>query len=131
MHKPTTPGRIIMLDLSKLGQHQLVVPESMATCWDFIAIWSNDPNRAQLARLCAGAIGVCVDHAKVLPAYRVADGDPIAYGHTIMDRLMANGVTPGAIYELGVQCIVEMTRKIPTQQQVEETANFTHPPEAN
>ena len=120
-----------MLVLGKLGQHELVLPNSMATCWDFIAIWSNNPNRAQLARLCAGAIGVCVDHAKVLPAYRVADGDPIAYGHTIMDRLMDAGVTPGAVYELGVKCIVEMTTKIPTEDAVEQTANFTHPPAAN
>lgn len=117
-----------MLDLKKLGKHNIVAPSSMATCWDFISIWGSDPNRAQLARLCAGAIGVCVDHAKCLPAYRVLDGDPIAYGHAIMDRLLSNGVLPGEVYNMGVECLIEMTKQIPTQEQVEETANFTQPP---
>lgn len=114
-----------MLELGKLGKHDMVVPSSMATCWDFVAIWGGNPNRAQLARLCAGAIGVCVDHAKCLPAYRVVDGDPIAYGHTIMDRLMGAGLTPGDVYGMGVECLITMTKQIPTNDAVEETANFT------
>ena len=114
-----------MLELGKLGKHDIVVPSSMATCWDFVAIWGGNPNQARLARLCAGAIGVCVDHAKCLPAYRVVDGDPIAYGHTIMDRLLAAGMTPGDVYGVGVECLIEMTKQIPTNDAVEDTANFT------
>jgi hypothetical protein len=114
-----------MLNLKKLGEHDIVPPTSFATCVDFVAIWGADPNRAQLGRLCAGAIAVCVDHAKVLPAYRVADGDPVAFGHKIMDRLFAAGVSLADIYDLGSQCLVAMASKIPKEEDIEDRANFT------
>lgn len=117
-----------MLDLGKLGRHEIILPKSIATCLDFISIWGSDPNRAQLGRLCAAAIAVSTDHAKCLPAYPVLSGDPIGFGHKILDRLLDAGVTPGYIYEQGSNILIEMMQEIPKEKAVEEQANFTQPP---
>ena len=113
------------IDLKKLGKHEVHIPKSLATCVDFVSIWGSDPNRAQLGRLCAAAIAVGVDHSKVLPAYKISTGDPILFGHKIMDRLLEAGVTLSSIYELGSQVLVLMMQAIPKEQDVEDTANFS------
>jgi len=113
------------VNLNKIGEHEVVMPKSIAVCLDFVSIWGAEPNRAQLGRLCAAAIAVGVDHAKVLPAYPVTTGDPIKFGHKILDRLLDAGMTPGAIYEQGSNILVEMMKQIPTEQEVEDTANFS------
>jgi hypothetical protein len=113
-----------MLDLGKLGKHEGKIPSSIATCLDFVSIWGSDPNRAQLGRLCAAAIAVSVDHKRILPAYPVSSGDPIAYGYKILDRLMDNGVTPARVYEMGSSLLIEMMKVIPSEKEVEEKANF-------
>jgi len=94
-----------------------------------VSIWGSHPNRAQLGRLCAACIAISVDHARILPAYPVSSGDPIAYGHKVLDRLLDNGVTPSAVYEMGSAILVEMMRIIPSEDGVEERANFTQAPE--
>jgi len=113
------------VNLKKIGEHEVVMPKSIAVCLDFVSIWGAEPNRAQLGRLCAAAIAVGVDHAKVLPAYPVTTGDPIKFGHKILDRLLDAGMTPGQIYEQGSNILVEMMKQIPTEQEVEDTANFS------
>jgi len=113
------------LNLKKLGEHQVILPSSLATCLDFVAIWGSEPNRAQLGRLCAAAVAVAVDHAKVLPSYPVTSGDPIKFGHKILDRLLEAGVTPAQVYEMGSQVLVEMMKAIPTEDEVEAQANFS------
>lgn len=111
--------------LGKLGTHEGKIPTSIATCLDFVAIWGSDPNRAQLGRLCAAAIAVSVDHKRVLPAYNLSSGDPIAYGHKVLDRLLDAGVTPGKVYEMGSEALLEMMKVIPSEKEVEDRANFT------
>lgn len=118
-------GVHMKINLNKLGEHEIQVPSSLATCLDFISIWGSEPNRAQLGRLCASAVAVAVDHAKVLPAYKVSTGDPIQFGHKCMDRLLEAGVTPGQVYEYGTQVLTEMWKAIPTEQEVEDQANFS------
>jgi len=113
------------VDLKKLGEHEVVLPKSIAVCLDFVSIWGSEPNRAQLGRLCAAAIAVGVDHSKCLPAYPVASGDPIVFGFKCLDRLLDAGLTPGSIYEQGSAVLVEMMKVIPTEQEVEDTANFS------
>lgn len=113
------------LNLKKLGEHEIHMPKSLATCVDFVSIWGSEPNRAQLGRLCAAAIAVGVDHAKILPAYKIASGDPILFGHKIMDRLLGSGVLLSDVYEMGSLVLVEMMKAIPTEEDVEQTANFT------
>jgi hypothetical protein len=115
----------MLLDLKKLGKHEGKIPSSIATCLDFVSIWGANPNRAQLGRLCAAAIAVSVDHKRVLPAYPITSGDPIAFGYKILDRLLDAGVTPAKVYEMGSEVLLEMMRVIPSEQEVEERANFT------
>ena len=113
------------IDLKKLGEHEVVLPQSIATCLDFISIWGSDPNRAQLGRLCAAAIAVGVDHSKCLPAYPVSTGDPIKFGFKVMDRLLEAGVTPGMIFEMGTNILIEMMKVIPSENEVDQNINFT------
>ena len=113
------------VNLKKLGEHEVVLPKSIAVQLDFVSIWGSEPNRAQLGRLCAAAIAVAVDHARCLPAYPVATGDPITYGFKCLDRLLDAGMTPAAIYEQGSAVLVEMMKNIPTEKDVEDTANFS------
>ena len=112
------------VDLKKLGEHEIVLPKSIAVCLDFVSIWGSEPNRAQLGRLCAAAIAVGVNHAKCLPAYPVATGDPITFGFKCLERMLDAGMTPGSIYEQGSAVLVEMGAMIPTEEEVEDTANF-------
>ena len=113
------------LNLRKLGEHPFQAPKSLATCVDFSSIWGSEPNRAQLGRLCAAAIAVGVDQARILPAYKIASGDPILFGHKIMDRLLDAGVPLSDIYDMGSQVLLEMMKSIPTEDDVENTANFS------
>ena len=112
------------MNLKILGVHEPVMPNSLATCLDFVSVWGSTLNRAQLGRLCAAAIGVCVDHAKVLPAYKINTADPLSYGHKIMERLLESGVSPGEIYEVGAGLLLEMAHKLPTEDEVETESNF-------
>jgi len=116
----------MLLDLKKLGKHEGKIPSSIATCLDFVSIWGTQGlNRAQLGRLCAAAIAVSVDHKRVLPAYPITSGDPIAFGYKVLDRLLDAGVSPAKVYEMGSEVLIEMMRVIPSEQEVEERANFT------
>lgn len=113
------------LNLKKLGCHDVVMPKSLAVCLDFVSIWGSEPNRAQLGRLCSAAIAVGVDHAKVLPAYPITSGDPIKFGFKVMERLLDAGMTPGEIYEMGSNILVEMMKMIPSESKVEDQTNFS------
>jgi hypothetical protein len=115
----------MLLNLKKLGKHEGKIPSSIATCLDFVSIWGSQPNKAQLGRICAAAIAVSVDYKRVLPAYPISSGDPISYGHKILDRLFDAGVTPAQVYEMGSEVLIEMMRVIPSEQEVEERANFS------
>lgn len=112
------------LDLRKLGEHEGKLPLSMATCLDFVSLWGSDLNRAHLGRLSAAAIAVALDHKRVLPAYNVATGDPIKFGHKVLDRLLEAGVSVGSIYEMGSLVLTEMLRAI-SFEEAEEKANFS------
>ena len=117
----------MQLELKKLGTIEARLPKSLATCLDFVSIWGSDPSRAQLGRLCAATIGVCTDHAKILPAYPIATGDPIAYGHKIMDRLLGAGIAPAYIYTAGSDLLIQMIDELPKEEEVEQKANFSIP----
>lgn len=109
--------------LGKLGETGVARPTSLATCLDFVSIWASEPNRAVLGRICAGAIGVC-SQSNRLPSYRPANGDPVGYGHVIMERLLEANVSPSEIYEIGAKCLTMMASAIPTKNEVETTADF-------
>ena len=58
------------INIKKLGGEIDLSSPSLATCFEFVSLWSAETDNAMLARLCAGSIGVCIDHTARLPKYR-------------------------------------------------------------
>ena len=75
------------INIKKLGGEVEISSPSLATCFEFVSLWSAETDNAQLARLCAGSIGVCLDHMARLPKYRPVKHRASDYGHTCLDRL--------------------------------------------
>ena len=73
--------------------------------FEFVSLWSAETDNAMLARLCAGSIGVCLDHTSRLPKYRPIKHRASDYGHLCLDRLLGQGVTASVIYEEGIKCL--------------------------
>ena len=99
------------INIKKLGGEIDLSSPSLATCFEFVSLWSAETDNAMLARLCAGSIGVCIDHTARLPKYR------------------PNKYRASDIYEEGIKCLSFMSTKIPTEQEVDERANFSSTPE--
>lgn len=106
------------------GEIDLSSP-SLATSFEFVSLWTAESDNARLARLCAGALGACLDHTRKLPKYRAGKSSPLDYGHTCLDRLLNEGITASVIYEEGVKALSFMAMKIPTESEVDEKANFS------
>lgn len=119
-----------VFDLKTIGQCSVVPPTNLAICLELVSIWSSEPDRAGLFRICAAAIGVAVDGTRRLPHYRFQDGNINGYGGTILERLLEAGVTPSAIVEYGTHVLAQCVSKIPTEQDVEDTADFLAEPPA-
>jgi len=117
------------VNISKWGGEIELVSPSLATCFEFVSLWTTESDNAQLARLCSGALGVCLDHTRKLPKYRAGSSNPRDYGHKCLDRLLESGVTASIIYEQGVTALSFMATKIPTEEEVDEKANFSSSPE--
>ena len=119
----------MQITIKKLGGEIEISSPSLATCFEFVSLWSAETDNAQLARLCAGSIGVCIDHTAKLPKYRPVKHRASDYGHLCLDRLLEMGVTASAIYEQGVKCLSFMSQRIPTEAEVDERATFSSSPE--
>lgn len=113
------------INIKKLGGEIDLSSPSLATCFEFVSLWSAETDNAMLARLCAGSIGVCIDHTARLPKYRPVKHRASDYGHNCLDRLLEQGVTASVIYEEGVKCLSFMSQRIPTETEVDERANFS------
>jgi hypothetical protein len=113
------------INIKKLGGEIDLSSPSLASCFEFVSLWSAETDNAELARLCAGSIGVCIDHTAKLPKYRPSKHRASDYGHSCLDRLLGYGITASIIYEEGVKCLSFMSQKIPTEEEVNEKANFT------
>jgi len=119
------------IKLGKLGTLDLDTP-GLATCLEFVTIWATSTEQpAQLARVTAGAIGVCIDHHAKLPKYRPAIHKPGEYGHICLDRLLEYGITSSKIYECGSTCLLAMSKKLPVEEELEETMDFLEPSQDN
>lgn len=108
----------------KSNKYKVDPPKSLATCLEFITLWSNE-DPVVLLRLCAGAIGVALDSKAIYPAYKPLKHDPISYGRIMLERLLDEGVQATQIYKGGSASLVEFAKQIPTEQGVEDKANFT------
>ena len=103
----------------------LEIPKSLATCLDFVAIWSTDINRAKFTRLCAAAIAISAGRGVGLPSYDISQSDPISFGHGAVDALLNGGVKLTDIYKIGGQLLQNMAKIIPTDSEIETAENFT------
>jgi len=102
---------------------QFKKPRSLGVCMQFTALWAGSLDRAELAQLCAGALGVCTS-LDGMPYYRPSQGKPLDYGFAVMEWLLEKGVPAATIYEKGRECLVLMSSSLPTETEVEDTANF-------
>ena len=107
--------------LGKYGDIKLKAPRSLATCMQFTALWAGDNDRAVLAQLCAGALGVCCDP---LPIYAPSASAPLDYGFMVLEELLNAGIAPSKIYKLGSECLALMAGKLPSEDDVTEAENF-------
>ena len=112
----------------KSKEYKVDPPKSLATCLEFITLWSNE-DPVSLLRLCSGAIGVALDKEAIYPAYKPLKDDPLSYGRIMLERLLEDGVKASQIYSAGSASLVEFARQIPSEEGVEDKANFTpsHP----
>lgn len=115
--------------LGKLGQVDFQKPQSLAIGFEIVTLWAGHKDQATLARLCAAAVGVCSDHAQILPAYNPMREKIIDYGFRILDRLLQAGVSGVEIFEHGTVCLAMLAESLPSQEEVDEAVNFTTPPE--
>lgn len=119
------------INLGKLAALDIDTP-GLATCLEFVTIWATSTGEpAQMARVTAGAIGVCIDHHAKLPKYRPAIHKPGEYGHICLDRLLEYGVPSSKIYEAGTTCLLAMSKKLPQEDELEETMDFLEPSQDN
>lgn len=114
-----------MVLLGKLGKVQFLQPRSLAVAFEIVTLWAGHKDQATLSRLCAAAIGVCVDHEGKLPAYNPSREKVIDYGFRILERLLEANVNGVQIFEHGTVCLTLLAQNLPTEEQVEETVNFS------
>ena len=89
---------------------KLKPPSSLATCLDFVCIWSTDINRAKFTRLCAGAIAVSAPAGRGLPRYDISQSDPIAFGHGAVEALLSGGCNLADVYTIGSKLLGSMAK---------------------
>jgi hypothetical protein len=105
------------------------LPKSMSTMWDVFYI-STNPNRAQLGRLFAALVGICIQNHPSCPKYSLSDCDLMAYGGKVQEWLSSQKVNPIQVLQVGTELFQMMTEHISTDEEVEAAENFTSPPPA-
>ena len=118
------------LTLSPLPDLQIRKPASWTALADLTISWPvvvDDPTyRARLLRCSAAAIGLVVnDERLLLPSYRPATLDLVAYGESVIEVLIPRGVQLGEIIRGGRTVADWLTTALPTEQEVSDTADFT------
>tara|TARA_Y100000004_G_C8886526_1_gene400042 strand:+ start:699 stop:1025 length:327 start_codon:yes stop_codon:yes gene_type:complete len=98
-------------------------PNSLGVSMQFVALWAGELDRAELIQLCAGAMGVC-SQIEGIPHYRPSQGKPLDYGFAALEAFLNAGVQPANIFERGKECLLLMSSALPSEQEVEDTANF-------
>jgi hypothetical protein len=114
------------ITLHTFGEMNISTP-SLSTCFDIISQWSDSQSRSVTGRLCAIAICICSDDTR-LPKQRHVT-NTVDYGSRCLDVLLGADVPVSQILESGMQCIGLMAGALPSAAEVEETENFTEPPE--
>jgi hypothetical protein len=117
------------VDLKRLGKNISLQAPDLGTCLEFVTLWATSSgDSALLARLSAGALGVCIDHTARLPKYKPALHNPKEYGHICLNRLLEYGVTSGTLYEQGARALQFMADKLPTDEGIQQQTDFLAEP---
>ncbi len=106
------------------------LPKSMSTMWDVFYMISTNPNRAQLGRLFAALVGICIQNNPSCPQPRISACDLMASGGQLQEWLSSQKVTHIPVLQVGTELFQMMTEHISTDEEVEAAENFTSPPPA-
>ena len=113
------------VDLKRLGNSITLQAPDLGTCLEFVTLWATSSgDSALLARLSAGALGVCIDHTARLPKYRPAIHKPKDYGHICLNRILEFGIGSGTLYEEGAKALQFMANKLPTDEGIQQQTDF-------
>lgn len=99
------------------------IPNSFCAVWDVFYMISTNPNRAQMGRLFAAMIGICIKKS-TCPKYSLSDADPIQYGGVVQEWLQNQKVSPMATLEIGTALFNMLSDHISTTDEVAEAENF-------
>jgi hypothetical protein len=113
---------MIKFNLGALGEHTPAPPASMATAFELVTAWSDDPSRTELGYLCAAAICLSIQ-APNKPRYKI----PIKiqdYGRDCVEFLLNAQVTIPLVYSYGSYILGKMVEQLPTSEGAEDAADF-------
>lgn len=113
------------IQVETFGTLQCTKP-ALSTCFDLVSMWSDDQSRSSMGRLCAMAICVCADDARLPKTRHIVNVSD--YGSRCLDTLLGADVPVNQILECGMQCIALMASALPSAKEVSDTENFTEPP---
>ena len=91
----------------------------LSTVYDIVSTWTTSPSQAHIGRLCAAAIGVCCEDAR-LPVYDNDQARPIAYGGLCMDTLLQAGCKPNEIIEKGMEVLTMLAPMLLKEDEVKK-----------
>ncbi len=111
----------------KMGSMEMEfgLPQSQCAIWDVFYMIATNPNRAQLGRLFAALVGICVKNHKTHPKYSLSDCDLMAYGGKVQEWLHMNQVSPIDVLTVGTELFEMLSNHISTNKAVEEAENFS------
>lgn len=110
----------------KLGNKEFPIkkPDSIALIFEFVIAWSTSEDAITNARLCAGAIGLYLDHHAILPKYKPIKETPSMYGFKCLDRLLSLKVAGSEIYEEGTKLLTDLAASLPRSKEIEDKKDF-------
>jgi len=111
--------------LGKFGTIEITPPKSLAISFEIISVWSSNPDQATLGRLCASAIGICTESKPFLPSYRPERDKILDYGFRCLERLLEKGITASQIYNVGLECLMLCSDKLPNEEEITDIENFS------
>mgnify|MGYP003628574652 FL=1 len=117
------------ITLSPLGDLTVVKPASWSAVADLALRWPVDiaerGYRERRVRAGAGAIGLVANGAWDLPSYKPERYDFLGYGQACLDLLISRGVRLTEILVRGREVAAWLNGTLPSEAEVEETADFT------
>ena len=111
------------LNLGDLGVHISRTPKSLASIFELITSWSENPDRAALGKICSAAIVLSIEVSNA-PKYNPMKQNVIDYGREALEFLLKNKVGIGQIYSFGSFALSEMIKELPNSEEVEEAQDF-------